>query len=208
MAGPSGRTLTRVSSWLGPIAAARRAVGVLFAALLLTAAVPAAHAADPAVEFMRRAANELINAQRQGSQEAFARVIDRYGHVPAIGLDALGNYRSGLQANDRGSYYKGLVKFIGRYAANESPKYRVARTEFPSPGIRDGRAILVDSRVVLADGTSYDVRWMLMQQGRNFKVRDAQVLGFWVSPFLQRLFQNYIAENGGKVRALVLALNR
>ncbi|MEL6292220.1 MAG: hypothetical protein AAFQ44_10530 [Pseudomonadota bacterium] len=49
---------------------------------------------------------------------------------------------------------------------------------------------------------------MLVPRGKSFKVRDAQVLGFWVSPFLTRLFENYISENGGRVEALVLALNR
>lgn len=183
------------------------AIALLLGVLVGGLAVPAA-ASDPAVEYMRRAANELINAQRQGTPEAFSRVIDSYGHVPAIGLGALGNYREGLSAGDRGSYYKGLTRFIGRYASKEAVKYPVARAEFPSGGVRDGRSVMVDSRIVLRDGSTYDVRWMLMPHGRSFKVRDAQVLGFWVSPFLQRLFENYIAENGGTVRALVIALSR
>ena len=37
---------------------------------------------------------------------------------------------------------------------------------------------------------------------------DAQVLGFWMTPFLATLFQNYIAENGGSSKALIMALNR
>lgn len=182
------------------------------AALCLFAAIgfstSKAHAGDRAIEFMRRTANELIQAQRQGTANAFARVIQRYGHVPAIGMDALGTYRANLAANARSSYYKGLVKFIARYAANESPKYKVARVGFTSASIRDGRHVLVDSSVHLADGTRYDVRWMLVPRGKSFRVRDAQVLGFWVSPFLTRLFENYIGENGGKVEALVMALNR
>ncbi|MEZ5842318.1 MAG: ABC transporter substrate-binding protein [Hyphomicrobiaceae bacterium] len=187
----------------------RATVGMIVAVATMAAATAGtASAGDAAVEYMRRAANELINAQRQGSPEAFARVIESYGHVPAIGLGALGSYRAGLSASDRGSFYKGLARFIGRYAANEAPKYPVARAEFASGAIRDGRSVLVDSRIVLRDGSAYDVRWMLVPHGRSFKVRDAQVLGFWVSPFLQRLFENYIAENGGKVRALVIALSR
>ncbi|MEL6297742.1 MAG: ABC transporter substrate-binding protein [Pseudomonadota bacterium] len=157
---------------------------------------------------MRRAANELINAQRQKSPAAFARVIRKYGHVPIIGLDALGSYRAGLRPASRRRYQGGVVKFIARYAATESRKYRVARVQFAKTSAREGQHVLVDSRVMLADGTQYDVRWMLVPRGRRYKVRDAQVLGFWVSPFLRQLFENYIAENGGKVDALVLALNR
>ena len=165
-------------------------------------------AEDKAVTFMRQAANALIAAQRQGTPEAFQRVVRTYGHVPEIGLYALGDYRGGLARGQRGDYYTGLARFVGRYAANESPKYPVARAAFKPVAIRDGRSVLVDSQVILKDGTAYDVRWMLVPQRGTFKVRDAQVLGFWVSPFLQTLFQNYIRDNGGRVEALVMALNR
>ena len=42
----------------------------------------------------------------------------------------------------------------------------------------------------------------------TYKVRDAQVIGFWMTSFLDNLFQNYISENGGNPKALVVALNR
>jgi len=165
-------------------------------------------AKDSAVEYMRRAANALIDAQRKGGPEAFKRVVGQYGHVPEIGLYALGNYRAGLNRQHRSAYYSGLAKFVGRYAATEAPKYPVARVTFAPNAIRDGRAVMVDSRIYLKDGTTYDVRWMLVESRGAYKVRDAQVLGFWVSPFLQTLFQNYIRDNGGQVAALVTALSR
>jgi ABC-type transporter MlaC component len=67
---------------------------------------------------------------------------------------------------------------------------------------------MVDSVITLRDGSNYDVRWLLSQQGNTFRVRDAMVYGFWMTPFLRKLFENYIAENGGHVRALVAVLNR
>ncbi|MBU2532812.1 MAG: toluene tolerance protein, partial [Alphaproteobacteria bacterium] len=71
------------------------------------------------------------------------------------------------------------------------------------------RSVMVDSQVILKDGSAYDVRWLLIPNRNTFKVRDAQVLGtIWVSPFLTQLFENYIAQNGGKVGTLVMALNR
>lgn len=167
-----------------------------------------AYADDTAVKFMRRAAASLINAQKQGTAESFQRVVKQYGHVPAIGLAALGNYRQGLARGDRRLYYRGLARFIGRYAAQESPKYIVDRVKFAPSSIRDGRSIFVDSQIVLKNGGTYEVRWLLVPNRKTFKVRDAQVLSFWVSPFLQSLFQNYISENGGQVGSLVIALNR
>ena len=163
---------------------------------------------DAAVKYMRRAANALIDAQRKGSSGAFVRVLNTYGHIPAIALYSLGDFRKGLARSKRGKYYNGVARFIGRYAAGEAPKYPVARVVFARAGIRDGRSILVDSRVILKSGSTYDVRWMLLPNRGSFKVRDAQVLGFWVSPFLQTLFQNYIKENGGRVDSLVTVLSR
>ena len=177
-------------------------------ALLWGGMVPAA-ADDDAVTFMRRAAADLINAQKQGSQAAFERVVAQYGHVPAIGMAALGNYRQGLQHSDRSAYYRGLARFIGRYAAQESPKYPVARVTFAPVSVKDGRSVMVDSQVIMTDGSAYDVRWMLIPNRKTFKVRDAQVLNsIWASPFLTTLFESYIAENGGQVGSLVVALNR
>jgi phospholipid transport system substrate-binding protein len=67
---------------------------------------------------------------------------------------------------------------------------------------------MVDSTVLLADGTSYEVRWLLAKFGTTYKVRDAMVMGFWMTPFLKKLFEDYIAQNGGNPRALTMALNR
>lgn len=166
-----------------------------------------ASAKDKAVEFMRRAANSLIMAQRKGAPEAFQTAVRKYGHVPEIGLYALGDYRAGLPRRHRRVYYTGLAKFIGRYAASESPKYPVKRVTFAPIAIRNGRAVMVDSRVYIKGASYYNVRWMLVKSRGVFKIRDAQVLGFWISPFLQTLFQNYIRDNGGQVGALVTALN-
>lgn len=196
------RTVKR-GGLLGAAKAALIGIALLFGGL-----APAS-ADDDAVTFMRRAAADLINAQKQGSQSAFERVITQYGHVPAIGMAALGNYRQGLQHSDRSAYYRGLARFIGRYAAQELPKYPVARVTFAPVSVKDGRSVMVDSQVIMTDGSAYDVRWMLIPNRKTFKVRDAQVLNsIWASPFLTSLFENYIAENGGRVGSLVVALNR
>lgn len=203
-------TLILKPTWAASIS--RPVFAVLACALtfvcLATGLSSTASAEDRAVKFMRQAANALIQAQKQATPEAFKRVVRRYGHLPAIGLYALGNYRNGLARSNRKSYYYGLAKFVGRYAANESPKYPVARATFASAAIKDGRNIYVDSQVHLKDGSYYNVRWLLSQNRNTFKVRDAQVLGFWVSPFLQTLFEDFIRKHNGRVDALVMALNQ
>ena len=181
--------------------------GLLPAFALLLAAMPV-RAAEPAIEFMKQASRDLIAAAKSGSEQAFSDAVQKYGHVPAIGLYALGNYKLQLQPAERTSYYAGMVRFIARYAAAEAPKYAVSTAEILSPPVREDKSLYVDTRIYLKDGQTYEVRWLLIPQGDSFRIRDAQVMGFWMSPFLKTLFENYVAENGGNPRALVMALNR
>jgi phospholipid transport system substrate-binding protein len=166
-----------------------------------------ARASDPAVAFMNKVAHELLSASRSKSPALLSAVIHRYADTSYIGSYSLGSYRGQLSPAERPGYLSGMVRFIGRYAATEAPKFPVASYRITG-SLRGGQGIMVDSVITLRDGSNYDVRWLLSQQGNTFRVRDAMVYGFWMTPFLRKLFENYIAENGGHVRALVAVLNR
>jgi phospholipid transport system substrate-binding protein len=191
---------------------ARIAAGGLAAGLLAMwvamAGAPPARAADPAVVFMAQVGRELMAAARTRSAGAMAGVVERHADLTQIGLYSLGEYRARLPQEERPTYFSGMARFIGRYAAAESPKYQVARVEWANQSVRSGSGVMVDSRIVLADGSGYDVRWALTKYGGSYKVRDAMVLGFWMTPFLKSLFEDYISKNGGNPRALTTALNR
>src|SRR4026207_2177812 len=94
-------------------------------------------------------------------------------------------------------YPSGRAASTGGCAAAEAPKYPVARVEWSNQSVRGASGLMADSRIVLADGSGYDVRWLLFKYGNSYKVRDAMVLGFWMTPFLKKLFEDYIAQNGG-----------
>ena len=184
-----------------------RAMAVAFVSFIAVAATTAVHA-ETAAGFMQRAANDLIAANRASSATGFAAALRRYGDVPGIGTTALGTYSGSLPKTDRPLYYNGMVNFIGRYAAKESAKYQVVKATILGQSEEDARGASVETRIQLKTGETYDVRWLLGRTGSSFKIRDAQVLGFWMTPFLTTLFQNYIAENGGSSKALIMALNR
>ena len=176
-------------------------------AVLIGAFSQPAHAESPA-KFMQRVANELIAASRTGSSSAIAKVVDNYADVYSIGLSALGSYAPRLPRSERTAYHSGLVRYISRYAANEAPKYPVARARMVSQSSGGKNVYYVDSVVTLRSGQAYDVRWVIYKRGGSYKVRDAEVIGLRVSSFLDTLFQNYISSNGGNPRALVTALNK
>lgn len=186
------------------LAAHAAALAVL--GLVLLAPRPA-HA-ETATAFMQRAANDLLAANRTQSPMAFGSALRRYGDLPGIGLSSLGQYANGLPKPDRPLYFSGVVNFISRYAAKESGKFAIEKATILGQSEEDATGASVESRVWLRSGESYDVRWKLIRAGSSYKIRDAQVLGFWMTPFLADLFQKYIAENGGSSKALILALNR
>ncbi|HRN84341.1 MAG TPA: ABC transporter substrate-binding protein, partial [Hyphomicrobium sp.] len=170
------------------------------ALLVLVASTLSAAAQQSPAAYMQRVANELIAAQRSGSQADFARVIRSHADVPSIAINALGSYAQSLAKSDRPAYYAGMVNFIARYAATEGPKYPVARAVMTGQTKETASGFFVDSRITLSSGTSYDVRWRIVRRGSAFKVRDAEIIGFEMTSFLNTLFQNYISENGGNPR--------
>ena len=157
---------------------------------------------------MAKVGRELMAASRSRSPSMMATVIEKYGDIAYIGLYSLGSYRTKLPVAERPEYYAGMVRFMARYAANESPKYPIARVEWSSESVRGGSGVMVDSQVTLRDGSTYDVRWLLSKVGGSYRVRDAMVYGFWMTGQLQKLFEDYVTENNGSVRALTTALNR
>ena len=186
-----------------------RGPSILLAAFALLAMFQLpVQAADPAIVFLDRVAKEAIQASRSRSPSALQAVIARYADGPAIGTYALGDFRNRLDPVDRDAYTTGMIRFIGRYAATEAPKYPVQRVTF-TPEVRQTRAgIVVDSNVVMQDGSNYDVAWLLTRSGNGYRIRDAQVMSFWLTSFLKKLFEDYIGQNNGSVKALVMVLQR
>ena len=181
--------------------------GMLALVMAVCGGVSAARAETPAA-YMQRVANELMAASRTGSTSAMAAVIRAHADVPSIGLNALGSYRERLPQTDRPAYYNGMINFIARYGAKEAPKYPVGKAIMVGQSQATGQVYYVDSRVTLRDGTTYDVRWIINRRGADYKVRDAEVIGFRMTSFLDNLFQDFIGNNGGNPRALVIALNK
>ena len=202
--------VSRFVAWR-PTAPARAVVRCLAAgACLLWFAAGTAQAAptDPAVKFMAQVGRELMAAARSRSPSLMASVIQKHGDVSYIALYSLGTYRAKLAADDRASYYAGVARWMGSYAAREAPKYQVERVEWQDRSVRGSTGVMVDSRVVLSDGSSYDVRWSVVKVGGSYKVRDASVLGYWMNSLLKDMFEDYVSRHNGNPRALIAILNR
>jgi len=192
----------------GPVAGQFFALKAVALSLLLVMVGSTTALAESPAAYMQRVANQLIAAQRSGSEADFATVLRSHADVPSIAITALGSYAQSLDKSDRPAYYAGMINFIARYAAKEGPKFPVAKAIVVGQAQESASGIYVDSRITLKSGETYEVRWRIVRRGNAYKVREAEIIGFEMTSFLNTLFQNYISENGGNPRTLVIALNR
>ncbi|NNE22661.1 MAG: ABC transporter substrate-binding protein [Rhizobiales bacterium] len=176
-------------------------------------AIPIAEAAKktskhPAVRQMEKVANELINAQRTGTIASFSNVIRRHADVPDIANFSLGRYRSKLPKSKRSAYYRGVQRFMARYFARNTKRYRVVKATINPTVTESGEDVFVDTKVELQSGATYNVRWRLAKRRGVYKITDVKILVFSLVTQQRALFYKFLSKRDGNVNKLVLALNR
>jgi len=186
------------------------ALASLVLAFMILGTLGEAAQADSATRFMQRVARDLMAAARKRSVSPLVRVIHKYADVRGIGRSALGRYVKRLPSRQRGRYQNGMVRFMARYAVTQIPKYPVRSAKIVGRSFPYRGQTGVDSRVTLRNGSTYDVRWVLVHWGRSYRVRDVEVFGISMKSGLRSLFVNHIEDpqKGGSVRALVAVLSR
>lgn len=172
-----------------------------------TLAAPALAAGEhPSVTYMKQVAKDLLAAHRQGTVPAFLRVIQRHAAVPDIATYALGKYSGSLQSSQRQRYQRGVATYMARYFALQSHEYTVAKYEVGEATVDDNKDVVVASKVFLLTGQTYSVSWKLLWQDGRYKVRDARVLGFWLTSFQRSDFVSYLDKRNGDINKLIAAL--
>lgn len=180
----------------------RTFLGGLFAAF----ATPALAGEHPSIIYMRQVAKDMLAAHRQGTVPAFLRVVQRHADIPDISQNALGKYSGNLQASQRARYQKGVATYLARYFALTSRDYTVAKYEIGEATVDRDKDVVVTSKVFLMTGQTYKVSWKLVWRGGRYKVRDASVLGFWLTNFQRKDFTDYLAKRNGNINMLITAL--
>ncbi len=181
----------------------RRTFITSLAAVLATPALAGDH---PSLVYMRQVAKDMLAAHRQGTVPAFLRVVQRHADIPEISLHALGKYSSNLQSAQRARYQKGVATYLARYFALTSRDYTVAKYEIGEATVDKDKDVVVTSKVYLITGQTYNVSWKLVWRGGRYKVRDASVLGFWLTNFQRKDFTDYLAKRNGNINMLITAL--
>jgi phospholipid transport system substrate-binding protein len=182
----------------------RQIIAGIFGSLAPPALAAGEH---PSVSFMRQVGKELLAAHRQGTVPSFLRVVQRYADVPEISTHALGKYNDRLQNGQRSRYQRGVATYMARYFALQSRDYTVAKYEVGEATVDANKDVIVDSKVYLMTGQTYNVSWRLVWRGGKYKVRDAKVLGFWLTNFQRSDFTSYLDKRNGDINKLIVALN-
>ena len=160
------------------------------------------------VNFMNTLAETAIQANQKIDRNELEEIIRNHVDVEGIGNFALGSYLTQLRTAEMDGYYDAVINFLARYAAMQSRRYQVEKAEFYRPSYHKDNTITLRSKVTLAGGTSYRVKWRIIKTDGKFKVLDAKILGFWLTPIQRRMFRSYIRENNDDVHALVDVLGQ
>ncbi len=179
--------------------------------LLVLVAFPGIARADGPAAFMKQAGLQLIAAARSRSHETLADIIRLYSDLPDIGLYSLGNYRKHLPSSRRSSYYDGVARFMARYFIGQAKQYHVAKFQVVTQSRKLEWGFEVESLVTMTSGTTHTLRWHVVPRKGGYKVRDVSIVGVWITPISmvgqqKDLFEGYIRNNGGKIKALLSAL--
>ncbi len=97
---------------------------------------------------------------------------------------------------------------MARYFVDQSKQYRIKRAEIGSNVTESEGDYIVNTKVFLKNGNTYNVAWRLAKRRGSFRITDAKVLGFSMTYMQRNLFYSFLAKRNGNVKALVAALNR
>lgn len=205
-----GASKSVASNGRSRILAAANALTVLLFVTIFTAALHFSTFAraneKSVVSFMNDLARSAIQANQTVSRSDLEKIIRDNVDVETIGDYSLGSYLGKLPKSEFEKYYDSVTNFMARYAATQSKYYQVENVEFYRPKHHRDNTITLKSKITMSSGTSYRVKWKIIQTDGQYKVLDASIFGFWLSPFQRRLFQSYVRENNHDVHALVAVL--
>ncbi|MFO1033901.1 MAG: ABC transporter substrate-binding protein [Hyphomicrobiales bacterium] len=94
--------------------------------------------------------------------------------------------------------------YLARYFALQSRDYTVAN--IGEATVDRNQDVIVQSKVYLMTGQTYTVNWKLDWKGGRYKVRDASVLGFWLTNFQRKDFTDFLGKRNGDINTLIAAL--
>ncbi|MCR9071510.1 MAG: ABC transporter substrate-binding protein [Alphaproteobacteria bacterium] len=147
----------------------------------------------------------LSTAERR---EQFGTLVETYFDMPGIGRFLLGRYWRTASEKEQDAYLKAFTENIvytysRRFDDYDGQKLVVDGTR------DDGRFDIVSSRIVDSKSNQeYRLDWRVIDEGGSQKIVDVVIEGVSMSVTQRQEYASLIQSNGGRVQALIDALNR
>ena len=175
---------------------------------------PASWAASGgADDFIRQVGNEAIQSLTDKSlseeqrKDKFREILNRTFRVQLLARFTLGRYWSQATPEQQKEYVSLFEDFVVLAYATRFKDY--SGEDFRVGAVRDinSRDKLVNSKLVLKDGTAIPVHWRV-RGGDAYKIIDVLVEGVSMAITQRDEFAAIIRQRGGKVEGLLAALRK
>lgn len=182
--------------------------------LLIAGPVAQARAASDAGAFVGEFADKAIALVTESAKstaerrEKFGGLVRTYFDMPGIGRFLLGRYWRTATDAEQEAY---LTAFTENMIYTYSRRFdEYGGQKLVIDGTReDGRFDIVSSRIVSPNsGEQFRLEWRVIEDGGSFKIVDIVIEGVSMSVTQRQEYASVIQNNGGKVQALIDALNR
>ncbi|HYD06443.1 MAG TPA: ABC transporter substrate-binding protein [Reyranella sp.] len=188
--------------------ASRRAF--LCAAAAAVIAAPAYAADGPAAQLIETASAEVIELIKstQGPQrEAGIRsVLERYFDLPYMGRAALATHWDATSAPQRERFLKAVISAEARAYSQRFGQYGGQTLAITRVSSRPNGTSVVDSKLNQSSGPPIVIQWEVRDSGQGLRITDVKIEGVSMVMTRRSDFNSYIANNGGKVDALIAEL--
>lgn len=182
--------------------------------LLVAGPVAQARAAADAGAFVGEFADKAIalvsesGVSQAERREEFGALVQTYFDMPGIGRFLLGRYWRTASEAEQEAYLKAFTENMVYTYSRRFDEY--GGQKLVIDGTReDGRFDIVSSRIVSPNSNEeFRLEWRVIEDGSSFKIVDIVIEGVSMSVTQRQEYASVIQNNGGKVQALIDALNR
>jgi len=193
-------------------------MGGLLRALVLVALIAGptsvARADSKAGGFIEEFANKAIALASDKQSAAtdrrarFGDLLDVYFDMPAIGRFLLGRYWRTTSSEEQDAYLKAFTDNIVYTYSRRFDDY-TGQTLVVDDTRQDGRFDIVSSRIIDPNSNQeFRLEWRLIGGDDGYKIVDVVIEGVSMSVTQRQEYASVIQSNGGKVQALIDALNK
>lgn len=181
---------------------------------MLTAGVATGHAAAPTpADTVRRFYDALLTAMKDGPKlgpkgryASLEPVIGRTFDIPYMTRVAAGPAWAKLSQAQRDELTRAFGRYITATYAERFDKYTGQKLDVTGEQ-RRASDVMVDSRIVRADGTPVIIRYLMRQEGETWQVADVYLSGTISELATRRSEFSAVLEREG-FEALIARLNR